>query len=477
MRKAKAPVCAVRNSHQVEHFNNTETSRPPFSQTKKDTTMKLTRLEILDFKRISAVAIDADTGNPIVLTGDNGQGKSSCLDAIEWALTRGGADKPIRNGAESATVALTLSDGVSRTYTVKRKAKGANAYLDITAEDGSKMPSPQKFLDGLVGSLAFDPEAFTRLKPKEQADALRIAVGLDTSDLDDSYKTAYAQRTEANRAKDNAEKVFKACPVVAGAPREKQNAADLIMDRDKLVAELKTTEAANELLQETGDAIVETQQLITELEAKLQTANARLAKLQQDSQQQEASYRDRAAATADHEQKIEAITTAIRNIDGVNSEIDAHNRALEDRKSKEDAYRTTLKRYTVLDAEVKRIQSEKETRIAAAKFPVPGLAIEDDAVLVNDVPFSDLNTAERIKVSCLIAMSQAPNLKIIFVREGALVSRANLAVLSELAEQHDCQLWLEKFSEQPEENSIHLEDGHITHLNGTAAPAQQLQLV
>jgi DNA repair exonuclease SbcCD ATPase subunit len=439
--------------------------------------MKLTRLEILDFKRISAVAIDADTGNPIVLTGDNGQGKSSCLDAIEWALTRGGADRPIRNGAESATVALTLSDGISRTYTVKRKAKGANAYLDITAEDGSKMPSPQKFLDGLVGSLAFDPEAFTRLKPKEQADALRIAVGLDTSDLDDAYKTAYAQRTEANRAKDNAEKLFKGCPVVAGTPREKQNAADLITDRDKLIAELKTAEAANELLQETGDAIVETQQLIMELEVKLQTATARLAKLQQDSTQQEASYTTRKAATADHEQKIEAITTAIRNIDGVNSEIDAHNRALEDRKAKEDAYRATLKRYTDLDAEVKRVQAEKETRIAAAKFPVPGLAIEDDAVLVNDVPFSDLNTAERIKVSCLIAMSQNPALKVIFVREGALVSRANLAVLADLAEKHGMQVFIEVFSETPHDDSLHIEDGAITHINGQPADAQQLQLV
>ena len=439
--------------------------------------MKLARLEILDFKRISAVAIDADTQNPIILSGDNAQGKTSILDAIEWALTRGGADRPIRNGADSATVALTLTDGTNRVFTVRRKAKGANQYLDISTADGAKMPSPQKFLDSLVGSLAFDPEAFTRLKPKEQADALRIAVGLDTSDLDADYKTAYAQRTEANRMKDNAEKLYKACPVVAGPPREKQSAADIIAERDRLAAELKTREAAQELMEETADAIVETQQLITELEAKLETARKNLAKLQQDNEQQEAAYKQRANDTVEHEQKIEACTIALRNIDAANSEIDAHNRALEDRKAKEEAYRAALERATTLDNEVKRIQSEKEARIAAAKFPVPGLAIEDDTVLVNDVPFSDLNTAERIKISTLIAMSQNPELKVIFVREGALVSRANLAVLADLAKAHDCQLWLEKFSEEPEENSIHIEDGHITHVNGQPAPAEQLQLV
>lgn len=439
--------------------------------------MKLARLEILDFKRISAVAIDADTQNPIILSGDNAQGKTSILDAIEWALTRGGADRPIRNGADSATVALTLTDGTNRVFTVRRKAKGANQYLDISTADGAKMPSPQKFLDSLVGSLAFDPEAFTRLKPKEQADALRIAVGLDTSDLDADYKTAYAQRTEANRVKDNAEKVFKACPVVAGQPRERQSAGTIIADREKLLTELRHTEAAAELLDDTEETIVAQHERIKELEAQLEQAKNVLAKLEQDKQQQQMNLDQRKAATKDHEAKIEACDIALRNIDAANSEVDAHNRALEDRKQKEEAYRAALERAATLDAEVKRIQAEKEARIAAAKFPVPGLSIEDDTVLVNDVPFSDLNTAERIKVSTLIAMSQNPELKVIFVREGALVSRANLAVLAELAKTHDMQVWIEKFSEDPEENSLHIEDGHITHVNGQPAPAQQLHLV
>jgi DNA repair exonuclease SbcCD ATPase subunit len=439
--------------------------------------MKLIRLEALDFKRLSAVAIDADTQNPIVLTGDNGQGKTSVLDAIMWALTRSGVEQPIRNGAESTTVALTLSDGATRTYTVKRKQKGSNAYLDVSSEDGSKMPSPQKFLDAMIGNLAFDPEAFTRLKPKEQADALRIAVGLDTNDLDQAHKTAFAQRTEANRGKDNAEKLYKACPVVGGAPREKQSAAGLITDRDKLNAEIRTTEAAIELLEDTQESIVAQHERIATLEAQLQQAQSYLAKLQQDEQQQTESVNLRKAATAEHQDKVNAIDAALANLDAANSEADAHNRALTDRASKEEAYRAALKRSTDLDAEVKRILAEKEARIAAANFPVPGLTIEDDVVRVNDVPFSDLNTAERIKVSTLIAMAQNPQLKVIFVREGALVSRANLAVLTELAKQHEMQIFIEKFSEEPEEDSIHICDGHITHVNGEAAPAQQLQLV
>lgn len=439
--------------------------------------MKLIRLEALDFKRLSAVAIDADTQNPIVLTGDNGQGKTSVLDAIMWALTRSGVERPIRNGAESTTVALTLSDGSSRTYTVRRKAKGANAYLDITAEDGSKMPSPQKFLDQMIGNLAFDPEAFTRLSPKQQAEALRQAVGLDTSDLDAAHKMAYAQRTEANRIKDIAEKAYKACPVGSNQALEPKDAAALVKERDTLDADLRMRDTAAEALEQCDERISQCQVYIKSLEEKLRTVREALAQHEEERVAYELSVTKRTEATKDHDARIAAINEELAGITQHNATITQHNRQIEDRKSKHEAYQSALKRANELDAEVKRLQAEREARIAAAKFPVPGLAIEDDTVLVNDVPFSDLNTAERIKISTLIAMAQNPTLKVIFVREGALVSRANLAVLAELAAQHEMQVFIEKFSEEPDENSIHIEDGHITHVNGQPAQPQQLELV
>lgn len=439
--------------------------------------MKLIRLEALDFKRLSAVAIDADTQNPIVLTGDNGQGKTSVLDAIMWALTRSGVEKPIRNGAESATVALTLSDGSSRTYTVRRKAKGANAYLDITAEDGSKMPSPQKFLDAMIGNLAFDPEAFTRLNAKQQAEALRQAVGLDTTDLDTAHKAAYAQRTEANRVKDIAEKAYKGCPVVSNQPLEPKDAAALVKQRDTLDADLRMRDTAVDALEQCDERISQCQVHIKSLEEKLRTVREALAQHEEERVAYELSVTKRTEATKDHEERIAKLNEELAGITEHNAKITEHNRQIEDRNTKHAAYQTALKRATELDNEVKRIVSEKEQRIAAAKFPVPGLAIEDDTVMVNNVPFSDLNTAERIKISTLIAMAQNPQLKVIFVREGALVSRANLAVLADLAKEHEMQIFIEKFNEEPEDDSIHIEDGSVTHINGKPAEAQQLTLV
>lgn len=437
----------------------------------------ITRLEIVDFKRIEAAAIDADTGKPIVLTGNNGQGKTSILDAVMFALTRKGSEKPIRNGAESATVALTLSNGTASTFTVKRKMKGDNAYLDVTTAEGAKMPSPQKFLDSLIGNLAFDPEAFTRLKSKEQADALRIAVGLDTSDLDDSYKISYAQRTEANRVKDNAEKLYKAAPVVAGSPLEAKSASELVTKRDILYKELAMTETSVEAVGQCESKICDCENEIKALENKLISLRELLDRHTEDRTSLKRASEDRQKATGGHTEAIETITVELQGIDAHNASVETHNRQIRERDTLKESYQASIKRSTEIDNEVKRIQAERESRIAAAKFPIPGLTIEDDTVLVNDVPFSDLNTAERIKVSTLIAMAQNPSLKVIFVREGALVSRANLALLKTLADENGCQLWMEVFSEEPHEDSLHICEGRITHVNGQPATTQQLELV
>lgn len=437
--------------------------------------MQITRLEIVDFKRIEAAAIDCD-GNPIILTGDNGQGKSSILDAIVYALQRTGTGKPIRDGQEGCTVALTI-EGTEQTLHIKRRAKGENAYLDVTDAEGKKIPSPQKFLDALIGNLAFDPEAFTRLKAKEQADALRIATGLDTSDLDEAYKIAFSKRTDANRAKESAEKVYNACPVAAGGKREKQSASALITERDQLSKEVMEAEKSAKLYEEAEEAIVEKHQLIQELEQKLAQARGDLAKMQGGQKDHKQALEKRIAATQGHRERLAAIDATLADLDAANTDADAHNRLIDDRAAKQETYKSAIGTAKKLDDEVKRLVAEREERIAAAKMPIPGLTIEDDTVLLNNVPFADLNTAERIKVSAMIAMAQNPTLRVIFVREGALMSRANLAVLRDLAEQHGVQLWIEVFSETAGAEGLHIVEGLISQKDGKPAPAAEFALM
>jgi energy-coupling factor transporter ATP-binding protein EcfA2 len=142
--------------------------------------MKIINLKAENIKKLVAIDI-TPTGHVVKITGKNGQGKTSILDSIFWAL--GGTEniqaQPIRQGEKKARVELDLGDMiVTRTFT-----EGGSA-LTITNKEGLKFPSPQTMLDNLLGRLAFDPLEFMSMDPKKQLETLRALTGVDVSDLD-----------------------------------------------------------------------------------------------------------------------------------------------------------------------------------------------------------------------------------------------------------------------------------------------------
>lgn len=140
--------------------------------------MKIIELNAENIKRLTAVEIHPDETVQII-GGNNGQGKSSVLDAIWLALGGGAAKKstarPIRDGEKKAKVTLDLGDlKVTRTWTSNDKS-----VLKVESVNGAQFKSPQAMLDKLVGKFSFDPLAFTQLSAKEQRQQLINLVDLD----------------------------------------------------------------------------------------------------------------------------------------------------------------------------------------------------------------------------------------------------------------------------------------------------------
>src|SRR3990172_1148857 len=84
--------------------------------------MKILKLTAENIKRLIAVEITPD-GNLVQITGKNGNGKTSVLDAIWWALAgkKPIQSKPIRNGAHSAMITLVLGDPSSEDQKKRRE--------------------------------------------------------------------------------------------------------------------------------------------------------------------------------------------------------------------------------------------------------------------------------------------------------------------------------------------------------------------
>jgi hypothetical protein len=137
--------------------------------------LRLVRLVIDNVLRIPALTIDAD-GNHVSITGPNGSGKTSAVNAI-WLALKGYSSKdtpdPIHHGAEAGEIELDLGE-----FIVTRRFTAKSTTLKITARDGSDIKSPQKLLDSLLGTYSLDPVAFLQLRPQDQVDAILAVAGV-----------------------------------------------------------------------------------------------------------------------------------------------------------------------------------------------------------------------------------------------------------------------------------------------------------
>ena len=187
-------------------------------------------LTVENIKKIKAVTI-RPSGNVVEITGRNGQGKSTVLDAIWWALK--GKDNiqtaPIRNGEKSGKITLEVEQYiVERTFKRNERGDDYTTNIKVITKARAQMRSPQAVLDGFTGMLGFDPLSFMRQTPRQQYDTLRGLCKLDVEELDRQYKDLFAQRTEVNRDVKTCEARLANMVIPAGAPTERVDVAALV---------------------------------------------------------------------------------------------------------------------------------------------------------------------------------------------------------------------------------------------------------
>jgi hypothetical protein len=110
----------------------------------------------------------------------------------------------------------------------------------------------------------------------------------------------------------------------------------------------------------------------------------------------------------------------------------------------------------------------KRMAIERAKLPVDGLGFGDGEILLNGVPFNQASDAEQLRASVAIAMAANSKLRVIRVRDGSLLDSKSMALLADLADANDCQVWVETVaSGRPA--AIVIEDGAVAHATAAAA--------
>ena len=429
--------------------------------------MKIVSLRAENVKRLVAVEI-TPTGNVVEITGKNGNGKTSVLDSIWWAMAgvKNIQGKPIRKGESKALIELDLGElRVKRTFTSKDGGDYTTS-LTVTNAEGLKFSKPQEVLDKLIDSLAFDPLEFARAKPADQLAMLRKFVpGVDFELIELQNKTDYDRRTILNRAIRDHEGAMAAVQVPEVDNEEEVDVTAIESQLLEAVTANGNIEARKANRERAHDQI---KALRAQCSDKIEEANR--LRFQADELVRQAGLKSDEADEL--QSKLDAAGPLPERVDTtkLRAEMDAaraHNQALSrraDRIAERNRYKKLIDE---AQAAADKHTKDREERIAArdkaiaeAAIPVPGITFGEGEVLMNGIPFGQASDAEQLRASIAIAMAGNPKLRVIRVRDGSLLDSASMAILAEMASANDMQVWVEQVTDG-ENVGIVIEDGHV----------------
>lgn len=418
---------------------------------------RIVRLEAENVKRLKAVRIEPNGKPVVVIGGRNGQGKTSCLDAIEYAL--GGKPdvaQPIRQGESKARVVVETDDLV-----ITRFFTPGGSRLEVQGKAGELrhvIKSPQCLLDRLVGDkLAFDPLAFSRMDAKAQAETLKALVGIDFSDLDSERKVVYDERTAINREVKALQAQADSMANHADAPAEEVSVSELAEELERRTEQNRENEGKRQKATSAGQVvehiqydISETERGIEELRQRLESEKKQLADAVKDYE----NWKTIAASLAD--ENPEEVREQLRNAEAVNAKVRENQKRksiLEQVKSKEAEAQAYTDRISAIDA-------EKGETLAKASFPVNGLAFDESGVTFGGIPFSQCSSSEQLRVSVAMGLSMHRDLKLLLIRDGSLLDADSLRMVEEMAKEADATIMIERVGEG-DEVSVVIEDGMV----------------
>ena len=410
--------------------------------------MKIIQLTAENIKKLKVVDI-TPTKDFIQITGKNGSGKTSVLDAIWWALAGKDAiqGQPIRKGEHKAMIRLNLGECV-----VTRRFTESGTTLVVENGDGFRAASPQAMLDAIIGHLAFDPLEFSRMDAKKQFDALKVIadVGVDLEALTKEDENDKNRRRDITRDIKTLQGQLAGIVYPFDAPDEEVNVGDLIKELGEL-------ENRNTIVLENERAREKYEARIKEIDATIEDLQAKIADLKEAKVRGHAMIDALPAMTAKSTDSVKAQIAGAQEINkGVaakkqNGELNAKIALMQNNVD-------------VIETILKERESIRAKALLESKMPINGLTLGDKEVLYRDIPFDQLSAAEQLRVSVAIAMAANPKLKVIRIKDGSLLDDASLKIIQEMAAEREYQVWCETVNTTGKVGIV-MEDGEVAAIN------------
>lgn len=402
--------------------------------------IKISKLEIENVKRVRAVQVVPSEKGLTVLGGKNNQGKTSVLDSIAWALG-GKKYQPSNPRREGSVTPPSLRVELSNGLIVERKGK--NSDLKVIDPSGNK--AGQALLDSFVEELALDLPKFMEATSKEKARTLLeiIGVGDKLFELDTLENKLYQERLAIGKIADTKKKHAQEMPRYEGVPGELISASDLIKQQQDILARNAEKERKRRNL------------------AHLEDENKRLKEILQDYQTKlEANENDlveaRKSALDLHDESTAELEANIANIDETNAKIRIN---LEKDQAEQEAEYYS-QQYKDLNEEIDAIRKERLDLLKGADLPLPGLSVVDGELTFNDQHWDNMSGSEQLRVATAIVRKLKPECGFVLIDKLEQMDIDTMKEFGEWLEQEDLQAIATRVS-SGDECQIIIEDGYV----------------
>lgn len=420
--------------------------------------MRISQVKINSILGIDELEFEAGQFNEI--SGPNGQGKTSVLEAIKAAVQGGHDATLLRNGAERGEIVLVLDDGTE----IQKRVTERASPLSVV-QDGKKAQRPTDVLKSITDMLSVNPIDFLRAPKKDrvrvlletmplEVDAARLSEisGIKVADSADVHalavieavrKQVYDDRTGTNRAvKEKDATINQLRLAMPDAP------AGVTGSEDELLAQIEAARGVKDgelerVQTKLAGIKTENQQKIDKIRAKAQAEIDAIMAAERDIE---------GKASAQRERTIAKFTETVTPLNQAIAAIRANRGAAAKREQ-------ALETVKQMESELEELQHDAERQTKSieaidaykvellASLPIPGVEVIDGELFKDGVPFDRLNTASQVEIAVEIAKLRAGDLKVCCVDGIELLDSAAFEAFRERAIASGLQLFVSRVSD------------------------------
>lgn len=407
----------------------------------------ISSLEFENVKRIKAVKIKPSDTGLTVIGGDNGQGKTSVLDSIAWALG-GDRFRPSEATREGSVIPpylhITLSNGI----VVERKGK--NSDLKVIDPEGRK--SGQQLLNAFISQFALDLPKFLNAGSREKADILLqiIGVGEQLFELERRETELYNHRHTIGQIADQKEKYAKEMPHYPDAPSEPVSISDLIQQQQEILQRNGENQRKRNELSRLQTEYEDLNRQIIDMTKNLEQMGILREKLLGD-----LTIAQTSAAELQDESTAE-LEESIRQVESINIQV----RANLDRERAEEDARTMRVQYEELTKGLEDVRKSKRDLLNTADLPLPGLSVANGELLYNGFKWDNMSGSEQLRVGTAIVRRLNPECGFVLLDKLEQMDRKTLDDFGAWLQSEGLQAIATRVS-TGEECSVIIEDGYV----------------